>query len=536
MGTTWTAAARRVNGHQGDRGIYSVVPALIASLFWAHSFVLGKLTGRLSSDEIYFCHTFWLMGHGLRQYYDFYSTHLPAYFYLLLPLIQVRDPTSLTFIWVLRFLAIPALVAYALMLWAIERRNFVVLLPILLSFIVLARMTEIRTDTPGLLLVNVGWCLLLRDREDRRIWAAAAISSFAILFSARAAIVVPLLFACCGMLAIWRRRYDLLLCLAGIAALWAMFVAVAYLRDHDFFVRMMKSVYFDTSIDPTVSMPKVSLKERALAPDRLYLLSFIVLALAAGLRTAFRDPANQFAYIVVTACLGQIVLILADPAPFGYVYGWSLLPTLFGIALLSHSVGHYFRPALAALALSSVPGLWLISATSLRLLGVSPPHTTQFQNWRLVHDHPLGADLQRLKTTELIRVMVTEKEGSSLHDELIVRQEVCRRVPGTVVSRFDDNPICMRDGYFDWIGQTWPVVAARCSRPTNDWTCIDKVPAQHRDKFARAFRMSRPTLFIWGQRGGPNDWAKSLLTDYDVYDAYAVRHIGQPNGGIQVLP
>ena len=63
-------------------------------------------------------------------------------------------------------------------------------LPVLLLFISFGRMAEIRPDTFGLLLFNLAWWQVLRGTGRTNILLAAALSGAALLFSARAAVMI----------------------------------------------------------------------------------------------------------------------------------------------------------------------------------------------------------------------------------------------------------------------------------------------------------------------------------------------------------
>jgi len=139
------------------RVLYPLVTGL-----WVYYFLVQKLP--LISDEAYFTHIFWLLNRGERQYIDFYSHTLPFYFDLIRPLVPFGD--GLGFIYWLRGVSLLVLAAYALMVRP-------VVWPYLLMFILFGRMVEIRSDTIGLLLFNIAWLLLLRNRSNAL--AAAAI-------------------------------------------------------------------------------------------------------------------------------------------------------------------------------------------------------------------------------------------------------------------------------------------------------------------------------------------------------------------------
>ena len=126
----------------GERGspILALL-ALLAAAFWLHYYFVHDVLGPLNIDELYFAHIFWLQREGLEQYSDFYSAHLPTYWWLLKPLVPAAAPTDLSFVWNLRAASLAFALVYPLLLWKLNRRDFLYLLPFLLFFLVFARMT-----------------------------------------------------------------------------------------------------------------------------------------------------------------------------------------------------------------------------------------------------------------------------------------------------------------------------------------------------------------------------------------------------------
>jgi len=144
-------------------------------LFWCWYWIVHQAAGPLFADELSFSHILWLIHHGERLYLDFYEYHPPVYFWLLSPLVG----DDLSYIYAIRLLTIPLVGCYLAMTKPIQW-------PFVLIFVTLARMSEIRPDTFGLLLMNGAWFLLIR----RRPLAAAIVGGLSLLFSARAAIVI----------------------------------------------------------------------------------------------------------------------------------------------------------------------------------------------------------------------------------------------------------------------------------------------------------------------------------------------------------
>jgi len=442
-----------------DAGAAQVLALAFAIAFWAYYWTVHCALGPLQGDQLYFCHIFWMLRQGLRQYTDFYSYHLPLYFQLLLPLLPRGG--GLSFIWWLRSTALIPLFSFALItnwrLW-----------PFALMFLIFGRMTEIRPDTFGLLLFNLAWWLLLRRRS---IPVAAALAEAALLFSARAAVMAVPFGLLCLYLARNDRRTMLKLWLIAFAFIASL--AAVYLVEPTHFLTIVRAVYFDTS-----EMFHMGLFERFAEFERIVLVAMISGALiAAGLRLR-EEPGNVGALIIIVATISQIMLLFVDPAPYGYVFGWSMIPTVEGLALLPTA-------ALAACAGGSAAALLALSVTYPAWRGELP---APGRPSHLIMDPPLGP-VSSWNSPRLLRAMLSRQE---IWNEIKIREEVCHRFH-TVASYFWYQPVCIRDTYFDWIGLTWTAETFR------------KPPY--------------PELVVWGEKPFPI----TSLKGYDIYPGFAIK-------------
>ena len=468
--------------------------ACFAAAFAAYYYILHELLGLLAVDEIYFAHVFWLIRQGQTIYTDFYANHLPAYFYLLGPLLPGGGPTDLTFVWVLRLTSLLVVAAYVALLWSLSRRDFLYLLPFLFLFIVLGRMSEIRPDTVGLLLVNAGWWLLLKDSSRRNILLAAALTALALAFSARAGVVAVGM----GLLLAWlcwqRRDWRTHRMLVGAAALFAVIAGGLYLLNPAF-EQMVRLVY----LEPIAVMPNVPLWLRLLPADRLLMVALIVIALvAAGVR---RHP------VILIACGTQLLLILLDPSPYQYVYGWAAIPTLAGLALLADRAPRKVHEGLAMAGFT-------LSALVL-VFSLAEPTQRPGSLFRLTFDRTFTeGELANTSTAELMRLSTTSQRQQGLWNQLALYGEICRRVPGPVLTKFYANMICQKDALYDWAGLQWP--------PIFD----GDASTASRQEFEKLFASNPPALVAWGkQHYTPklDPWGRALLADYDIYDGYALK-------------
>ena len=473
--------------------------AIFTSAFAIHYYVLHELLGLLAVDEIYFAHVFWLMRRGQELYTDFYANHLPAYFYLLGPLLPGGGDTDLSFVWVLRVTGLLAVAAYVAMLWSLARRDFLYLLPFLFLFIVFGRMSEIRPDTAGLLLFNAGWWLLLKDKSRRNILVAALLAGLALTFSARAAVMAVGMAALMTWLCWQRRDWRTLRLLVGMGIGFFLLIGLAYLAAPESIGQVVRVVY----LDPIAVMPNVPLSLRLLPIDRLLMVLLVVAALvAAGLRRS--EPRSL---VIMFAGATQLLLILADPSPYQYVYGWAAIPTLAGLSLLGTSAPQRLH---AGLAISS--GMLAVLTTSLSLSGSTPRPGSML---RLTYDSPFtSSELARSSTPELMRLATTSERQQGMWNQLALYSELCRRIPGPVLTKFYANMICQRDALYDWAGLLWPPIFE------------DDASMVSRTEFERLFAANPPALVAWGkQHYVPrlNPWGRALLADYDIHEGYALK-------------
>lgn len=482
--------------------------AFLAAAFWTHYLLVHDILGLLTVDEIYFTHVLWLMREGLQPYADFYSAHLPAYFEILGAFIPAAPSLDLSFVWGLRALSAVIVAIYLILLLKLCRRDFLFLLPVLLVFITFGRVVEIRPDTFGLLLFNLGWWQLLRGTERKNILLAAAFSSLALFFSARASVMILGMGVVCALLCVQRKDARTFAYLVLMAVGLAAIVAFAYALDPDRFALIVKSVY----LDPASLMPDLTIKQRVLATDRLILVALIVVAIAGAGLEIVRDKTSNIGLVVAVACVTQLVLIAVDPSPFQYVYGWSMLPTLAGIALLGRysTRGLYAGLALAASGLALV----FVSMSVTRAAANGRP-ARPGSMLRITYDQPFaGGELQRASTPQLLAMMVRTDRQQGLWNQLALFTEICRRIRGPALTKFYANPICLRDARHDWAGLQWP--------PMLDG---DRA-AGSSEEFEALFADRPPQLVAWGKKHYTPEltpWGRRLLKDYDVYDGFALR-------------
>lgn len=482
--------------------------ALLACAFWIHYALVHDVLGLLTVDEIYFAHVFWLIRAGLEPYTDFNSTHLPAFFVLLGPLVPPAPDLDLSFVWSLRAVGAAVIAIHAGLLFSLCRRDFIFLLPLLLLFTGFGRMAEIRPDTIGLLLFNIAWWQLLRGTGRGNILLAALFSAAALAFSARAAVMIVGMGLVCLLLCARRKDWRTLALLALMAVGLAAMLLLAFLADPERMKLIATSVY----LDPVGLMPDLSLAQRIWSLDRFGLLALILVALAAGCVEAARGTARDLGLVVAGACLTQLALVALDPSPFQYVYGWSMLPTLAGIGLLGrHSVrGLHAGLAFAAAALA-------ISLASFSLAHVartgSAPRPGSIL--RLTYDRPLDQQrLRRAPTERLVAMMVSTEGQQGLWNQLAVLAEICRRIRSPALTKFYANPICLRDARYDWAGLRWPPLLEGSGS------------AGSAREFETLFATRPPPLVAWGKHHfspEPTPWGRTLLRDYEIHDGFALR-------------
>jgi hypothetical protein len=163
--------------------------SLVASAFSAYYYFVRFVVGPMTVDEVYLAHTTWLVREGYDQYIDFYSNHLPTYFYLLNSVLPHSEPTDLTFIWTVRLSNILIVCGYVFLLTWLNRNKAIFLFPFLLLFVTIGRMTEFRPDTYGLFLFNAAWATLLSGYSRGKLVVASLLAASALLFSARGSIM-----------------------------------------------------------------------------------------------------------------------------------------------------------------------------------------------------------------------------------------------------------------------------------------------------------------------------------------------------------
>jgi hypothetical protein len=493
------------------------VPALA---FWLYYAVLRQVAGALNPDEVYFAHIFWLLDEGKRQYVDFYSNHLPAYFQLLKPLVAALSDggSDLSFVWGLRAVSAVIILAYLALAWRLHRSTapdggragVVATATLMLVFVVMARMVEVRPDTIGLLLVNAAWALVLCMPGRAGRVGAAVVAGLALLFSARAAGMAGVLGLCVLALSIRARDRRGVLALLAVAGGFVAAGLLAALAAPEWVERVIRACFLDAARFSNV----VPLRLRFLTPERLPLVLLLVAGFAGGLRMA-RQGLVERGLVVATACAAQVLLVVIDPAPYEYVYGWAAVPAVVGVAGASGVLAAAFPLALA--------GVLVAASIDYGLRTGQPPPASSFL--RLTFDAPLArAEVERLPTAELAALLISDARQKFLGNQLRVRSELCRRLGGTVLASFDTHPVCLPDALYYWTAIRWPALAE------GDAPSTGALPQQ---EFERMFLQARPRVLLWGHRWeAPRPLLPTtrgmLACCYDLHDGFALARQAPP--------
>jgi len=484
----------------------------LASVWLLFVFVLTKIVGPLNPDEIYFSHGLWLSLHGQRPLLDFYSQHLPAYFWLYELVIPPGAADGLDFLWIIRGSNVLVLAAYVAVLFAVARRFAIALLPLLLLLVTFSRSVEVRSDTLGLLAFNAAWAVLLTGRSRRSGEFATLLALIAVTFSVRA-LVVGIGF---GAALAWRgfvtRDAKSLVVPAAMLACSLALGVTAYLIEPRYVEIMLDS----TLVSPSGLLVHVPIAQRLFALDRSPQIAIAIAALLLGSASAFTGRDRLRAGIVAIASLTQLVLILVDPSPFPYVYAWALIPSLVGLTLADG-----FLDARTWLAVLGIAGAGMVACAIFLYPVMTGRQAAVGSNYRLLPDAGLQQSIvRRLSTVELIRLMLSRDHQQSLSNQLLVREELCRRFPGTALSAWQSHPICMRDATYYWFSVKWPNIGD------------EGAPPEHPGWFAEIFQNRPPDLFIWnsGTSGVPirlSPWVMNLLADYQLQEGFAVRRVSK---------
>lgn len=488
--------------------------AWLSLAFWLYYAFLRQVVGPLNFDEIYFAHNLWLLNQGKQQYVDFFSGHLPAYFQMLKPLVGAMSqaPTDLSFVFGVRALSAFIIAAYLALAWVVTRKalpetgraGLMGMGATMLVFVVLARMVELRTDTFGLLLANAAWAAILCKRTTWTAVLATVLAGLALLFSARAAGMVAVMGLLLLYLAVRSRDWASVRAMLCVAGLFLGAALLMVLADPEWISLVVRSCF----LDPVRSKSRLPLSEIILAPERIPLIILIVGGLGAG-TWLVRQGNMERGLIIAVGCAAQLLIILLDPAPHQYVYGWAALPAVAGLVSLSPAFALYFPAAIAAAVLGVSIGYSVLNG--------QPPRTSSY--FRLTVDARFSeGELARIPTADLVRLLINDKRQMRLGNQLRVRSEVCSRVGGAVITTFDTHPVCLDDAMFDWTGQRWPPLVAGDSPPR---------VAMSQQAFEQAFMNARPSVFIWANRWGePRTLLPAvqqmLACCYDVGDGFAL--------------
>jgi hypothetical protein len=513
--------------------------AVGALAFWLYYFAQRRVLGPLNADEVHFSHLFWMIGAGLRQYQDFYSNALPTYFLILRPFAG-EGASNLDFVWSLRLVNASVILPYlAMALWIarysrqessapVKQVAVISLCALVVMFLLLGRMTEIRSDTAGLLLFNTGWWMLLwaQSRASgtaERSWgttAAAAIAAASILFSARAAVMMVAFAIVWIVLVAQAKDKRAFFSTALIGLGWAAAACAIFLAYTQDVTLAVQSVFFD----PLSLMPEVSIWLRLAALDRGFLVTMVVAAFLTAATMLRKEGWNGIHIVVLGATGSQLLLIFFDPSPFQYVYGWSLIPALMGLRFLGSVLAASKDPSrqefstgvsLTALGVAAAALTLAMSAAYLVVKGRLPPSGSSL---RLdIEQSVTSAELARTPTENLIADLISGRRHQSLANQLRIRSTLCQRLDGRVVSAFASHPICMRDASANWFEIRWPAVIQGEAESGSPF----------RPEFEASFARHAPSLFIWRRPFDDSKelklWVKEFLQPcYRLHDGYAL--------------
>jgi hypothetical protein len=481
--------------------------AAVASTWLLVLFFLKQIIGPLSPDEIYFSHTLWLTLEGKGQFLDFYSEHLPTYFWFYDLIIPRDRGTGLNFVWFVRWSNLAVLTAYVGILFALARKAALLYLPLLLVMVVISRMIEIRSDTLGLLAFNAAWAVLLAGKSRRSLALATMLAILAATFSQRG-LVMGLGFGAALAWRSWVARDVRALVLPLVLLACAVVAGVA--------ASLMYPHYFELMVQSTLLSRQASLRlnlgQRLFAFDRLPQTAIAFAAMLLAIGCVLKREQWDRAGLVAIACFTQLLLIFVDPSPYPYVYAWAIVPGLVGLGLAEPLFGIDARKWIGAIGSAAAAIIALAVILYPTITGQAAPVGS---NYRLLPDPPLDArSIRHMPLDRLAQLMLSRDRQQSLANQLLVRSELCRRIRGAVLSAWQSHPICALDATYYWFSVKWPNIGVRGSPPRpEDW-------------FETIFTERRPDLFIWGVPGAPvtlNPWAVNLLGGYDVRPGFAIR-------------
>jgi hypothetical protein len=504
---------------------------LLAALltFWAYYAVVAKLLAPLSFDEIYMAHLLWMMSQGMRPYVDFDTIHLPLFFALLQPFSSATmKDGGLDILIALKFLfalTIPLYVVLALRAvqevdWEALGRLRAVLLTcsIALMYFALGRVTEIRPDLVALVCVNTAWFLLLRASRPslrrRRMMlmiGASLVAVIALAFSARAGVVAIGLVAAMLYLLYAAKDRRTFIVLVVLGALIAASLFAYYVFNSDY-VDLVIGSAFGTSreLTPTVPFPV-----RFTHPPRTMIVLTMVIAFAATVRL-WRRRREALDATVLIAIATQFALIVVDPSPFEYVYGYAIVPVLVAWTRLPASLsgsGVRFSRAVAPLALATITApLAFASIAYLVVKGHQPPVGSLLRT--ALDSGITPAKVAAIPTEKLVPLLYTDPPHH-LFAQLAIREEICRRIRGPVLAATPSHPICVSDSSRRWHHLLWP--------PLMD----GGGPTPPVESTAALFARS-PTLVIWqihilSNRTPPIWMRRDLSACYRFYGGFAMR-------------
>ena len=318
-------------------------------------------------------------------------------------------------------------------------------------FFTIGRLAEHRPDYLAVTALSIGAIAMLRSllngrsrMQDGLALVSGASFAIAIALSPRALVVLvfSMLFMLPYLLSHLSFKVRIRFILFGILGTIVAITVVWLLSGFNIF-----SSYHSLITAETVTDNPFSLMYRFTHNARFYLtfIHFMVLAAALGVFIVTSNTRTRiYAYAAFCFAAGQIFLIIYDTQIFGYGYSYGLVAYQLVIAsLLAENAAPSNRVA-SLIPFATFTGLVMLFVVQTPSLFDSNDYHYKWTNKRhFPVDRNSGTD----KLTDLMN------KGTSLVERLQSRILLCDRLPeARYVSRWHNNPICLRSAYINLAG------------------------------------------------------------------------------------
>lgn len=495
----------------GLSAIFLIICSLLFILFIQVKFL------RIMADEKYFLYFAYS---GLTELTEFKAAEYPYAAFsklhvFLLSLFNLKDLKEVVYgsklfssipLFLVFFGLIYSFFCYSKKPWDIWFFTLVSLI-ILLVFSTTGRIVECRPDALSIPLYCAANLIICYRIKRSKTWHLDILAGILLIFTAwisiRAAIIILVMLPI--YIYILRGRFSTEP--RHILSMMCIFIGFIIMLIIGFNINPIDIVSLMRSPEASLARTELSFKVKILQPNRLTLLAFqMLIGILAILiiKTSNCKAQRSIGLLGLSLIIVQFIFIVLDPAPFLYSYSYGLSGVLVVIV--------------AILDMPKLKGVLLMLSISLG--GLQSMHVLAAKNYhfgRSIHAAPIkniDVNYQDFVLPDLLDIYLKSGQWHT-KDQIAIRQVLCNKIKGKLISRFSYQPICIA-GALDIESYTIFMTNPKINREEPVLNVIIK-----------AIKLQDTEVIIWGRHKlNPHIYnTLDSLPDWTLYNGFALRDI-----------